>query len=199
MIVTTFVLSGNEVGCQIILLLFVSMTKIFTSLAALSLGLALAGCDSNKSTPTPSASPKTQLLTAKNWRLTSSVSRVTFNIFGQTTSTTLDGYAQFPSCRRDDFLKFNVGTGNNNAWVVDEGSTKCTTTGPQSRTGTWFFNAAETEITLLDPTSPINVLKSQIVQIPQLTATTLQTIITVRDTVNTIPRETVATNMYTAF
>jgi hypothetical protein len=177
----------------------VLMTKISTYLMALSLGLSLAGCSSNDPTPSRSLSPKTQLLTATNWRLASSISQVTFDVSGQPLSTTVDGYAQFPTCRRDDFMKFNVGTGTNNAWIVDEGATRCVSTGPQSRTGTWSFNTAETEITLLDPTLPVAGLQRQVVQVPQLTATTLQLVLTYLDTVNTIPRKTVATNTYTAF
>jgi|GEM_PF-1284836 len=177
------------------------MMKLSALFCGLTLAAAVTGCGSkNDPTPsTPAVSAKTALLTAKNWRCTASTSVVTFYIGGQTTTTSLDGYAQFPSCRRDDFLKFDVGaSGGTNPWTVDEGATRCTSTGPQTRTGTWSFNPAETQITLLDPTSPVRNLRNQVVEVPVLTATTLQTIITVMDTVNTIPRRTVATNTYAA-
>lgn len=168
MTATTFVVSGRAAGCQIILLLFVSMNKIFTSLAALSLGLLLAGCGSSgNSNPTPSVSPRTQLLAGTKWRITAIIAASSFA--GQT--ITRDAYASVGSCKRDDYLKFET----NLTLTQDEGATRCSTSSPQSKQGTWSFNTAETEITTVDPSIAVGSLgRTVVAEVLQLTSTALQ-------------------------
>lgn len=116
------------------------MKKISLLLLAV---VALGACKKDDSNPTPSAS-KTDLLTAKNWRISSQSSTTVTS--GK--STTTDEYASSPACERDDFTKFSA----NKMLVVDEGATKCNTSDPQTQSGSWDFNSDQTKLNLSSPT-----------------------------------------------
>jgi hypothetical protein len=168
------------------------MTKTFTSLAALSLGLLLAGCGSTgSSNPTPSVSPRTQLLTTPKWRITAISQMLTFN--GQT--ITSNAYAGVSSCRRDDFGKFNV----DKTVVTDEGATKCLSAAAQTKTGTWSFNAAETDITVVDPNPTPGSIGNATAEILQMTSTNMQLRTTTTQTQAGYPITVVLTTDYVAF
>jgi hypothetical protein len=118
------------------------MRKITLMIAALAF-LTVSSCkkeDEKTTTPTKS---KTELLTAKAWKITA----MTINpgitpIPGGPTIT--DFFAQLEPCSKDDTEKFNTGgTG-----VSDEGATKCDPADPQSSNFTWVFNPSETIITI---------------------------------------------------
>lgn len=106
--------------------------SLFLFVAA-SLGACRKGSDT--ATPTPS---RTDLLTAKSWRLT--------------TATISIGGFPFPgainACSMDDFLKF----GTNKVLTHDEGATKCDPTDPQTDNGTWDM-PSDTKLTLALPNS----------------------------------------------
>lgn len=153
------------------------MKNISSYLLGLSLALAVAGCG-KKSDPTPAANPvsaKTALLTASKWRITAITSTTTF--FGQT--VTGDSYTSLSACQRDNFETFST----NLTTTYDEGATKCSGTDPQTKQGTWSFNTAETELTIVDPsqaaTSPLRTATAEVVQLTanamQLRTTTTQT------------------------
>ncbi|HEX8330452.1 MAG TPA: lipocalin family protein [Hymenobacter sp.] len=88
--------------------------------------------DENKPAPT-----KTELLTAKGWRLTD------VKIGGQSI------YSLFitDACEKDNFIKFN----SNKSATFDEGATKCSSSDPQTETGRWEFTTNETKLKLTDP------------------------------------------------
>lgn len=127
--------------------------------------LALGSCKKNDETaPTPAAPSKTDLLTAKNWRVTADKTTTTV---GTTASTTTDEYAISRACERDNFIKFNT----NKTASFDEGATKCDTSDPQTQSGSWDFNSDGTKLIITDPTSGSIALQQDILE---LTATTLR-------------------------
>lgn len=85
---------------------------------------------------------KTELLTAKNWRLSAAVVSGTY----QGTSFSEDGYANADPCEKDNFLKFN----SNKTVAYDQGPTKCddTAADPQTEQGAWDFNSDESKLLL---------------------------------------------------
>ncbi|MBF9235967.1 hypothetical protein I2I05_01025 [Hymenobacter sp. BT683] len=169
------------------------MNKRFTHLLILSLALVAAACgkDGDPTPDKPAVSAKTALLTTPKWRITAIVGTTTFG--GQT--TTINGYASLPACQKDNFGKFNV----DKSVVMDEGATKCSTTAPQSKTGTWSFNAAETELTTVDPSQPTGTLQHTVVaEVLQLTATALKVKTTTTQTVSGFTIVSTATTTYAA-
>lgn len=163
-------------------------------LVGASLLLALAGC-SKKSDPTPAApalSAKTLLLTAPKWRITAIVGATTFN--GQTITT--DGFANLQSCVKDNFSKYN----SDLTLIYDEGATKCSNTAPQTKPGTWSFNAAEDKLTVVDPSVPAGTTGNTITaDLLQLTSTSLQVRTTNTQTVSGYTVVSTATTTYAAF
>ncbi|MBJ6107579.1 hypothetical protein JAO73_01040 [Hymenobacter sp. BT523] len=170
------------------------MRKPSTYLLGLALALTVAACG-KKSDPTPTPDPvsaKTNLLTTPKWRITSSVGTTTF--MGQTVTT--DVYASLQSCQKDNFAKFNL----DHTAVSDEGATKCSASGPQTKQGTWSFNTAETELTTIDPSVPAGSPgNTTVAEIQQLTATTLQVKTTTTQTSSGITVTSSVSTTYTAF
>ena len=168
--------------------------KYFSSfLLSLSLLFTLAGCGKKSDpTPTPTFSANTVTLTAPKWRITAIVG--TFTFAGQTTTT--DGYSGLASCQKDNFLKFNTDF----TAISDEGATKCSSSAAQSKQGTWSFNKAETQITIVDPSVPAGSTGNTITaDILQLTATTMQLKTTNTQTSGGYTVVSTATTTYTAF
>ncbi|TVT41295.1 hypothetical protein FNT36_07515 [Hymenobacter setariae] len=100
----------------------------------LFLGIAALGAckKDGESTPAPS---RTDLLTAKSWRLT-------------TINATLNGSplpsSLIPACYNDDLFKFNA----DKTVVQDAGANKCNSTDPQTQSGTWSFNTDQSKLTI---------------------------------------------------
>ena len=111
--------------------------SIYLLTAAMGLS-ALSSCKKDSTgTPTPAASTKTDLLTAKNWK---------------TTDIKVNGQSIFNSplvdnCDKDDLTKFNT----NKSATFDEGTLKCNTASPQSSNGSWDFTTGETKLKVTDP------------------------------------------------
>ncbi|GAB2947118.1 hypothetical protein GCM10027048_10170 [Hymenobacter coalescens] len=105
---------------------------------------------------------KTELLTAKSWRVTAA--RETVTTGGQTTSS--DEYATFGACEKDDFVKFLA----DKKVEFNEGATKCNTADPQTETGAWDFNSDQTKLTLTDPDLGLSL----VYDIVELNASTLK-------------------------
>lgn len=111
------------------------------TLSAYTLAIAMAtltvGCKKD-SPPTPTPAPtKTELLTAKNWKMTD------FKINGQSVFNT----GIVDDCEKDDLTKFNA----NKSTTFDEGTLKCDPAAPQTHTGSWEFTTNETKLKVTDP------------------------------------------------
>lgn len=102
----------------------------------LLLSLAALGACKKDGENTPSAS-RTDLLTAKNWRVASQTTTLTL-AGTTTTSTTID------ACDKDDFIKFNT----DKSAVHDQGATKCDPTDPQTDKGTWDLPGDQSKLTV---------------------------------------------------
>lgn len=113
--------------------------------------LSVASCsttDEKTSTPVTTAS-KTDLLTAKKWRVTA----LTYN--------GTDAYATMDACDKDDLHIFKVG----GVYNADNGPTKCTPTDDQIFTiSTWAFSENDTKLTFDNDTFTV----------VELTATTMK-------------------------
>ncbi|RZJ86488.1 MAG: hypothetical protein EOO60_13370 [Hymenobacter sp.] len=114
------------------------MKHMSTYLLVAALGLAgLSSCKKDDaSTPAPTLS-KTDLLTAKSWRMTD------FKVAGQSVYNT----PLVQACDKDDLIKFNV----NKTATFDEGSVKCDPTSAQSRAGSWELMTNDTMLKLTSP------------------------------------------------
>ncbi|RZJ91221.1 MAG: hypothetical protein EOO60_08205 [Hymenobacter sp.] len=112
------------------------MKHFATYLLVTAVGLAsLASCKKDAET-TPALS-KTDLLTAKSWKVTD------IKVSGQSIYAT----PLFAACDKDDLVKFNA----SKSATFDEGTLKCDPTTPQSRTGSWDFTSSETKLKVTDP------------------------------------------------
>jgi hypothetical protein len=113
------------------------MNKI-TLFLAVSILLIITSC---KKEEEEKPKTRTELLTAKPWKLTALTVNPGINIAG---TTITDFYTQLPSCEKDNIEKYNIGgTG-----FYDEGASKCNPSAPQTRPFTWIFNPSETILTI---------------------------------------------------
>lgn len=156
----------------------------FIFLAALALGSCKKNDDNS-----PASTSKTDLLTAKSWRVTAEKSTSTV---GSTAGTTTDDYANSPACERDNFLKFNT----NKTATFDEGATKCSTSDPQTQSGAWDFNSDGTKLTITDPSGSGLAIQQDILE---LSATTLRLRNTSSYTAGGITLTTTDETTFTAF
>jgi hypothetical protein len=126
---------------------------------------ALTACKKEEATAPAS---KTDLLTAKNWRLTA----YTTTVIAASGNTTTDMYAAEPPCSRDNFMAFK----RDNTLAFDEGLTKCNPLAEQTTSIAWAWQDNETTLAYSTNTNSgtgpvgISTLKYQVVE---LTASTL--------------------------
>jgi hypothetical protein len=130
-------------------------------LSFLLLSLIALGACKKDGENTPSAS-RTDLLTAKKWR----VSSLTYTAISVGKITTTDEYALEQACHRDDFYKFNT----DKTLVADEGATKCSASDTQTSTQNWDFNSDQTNL-LVTSSGYMSTGSKDIVE---LSATTLR-------------------------
>ena len=118
------------------------MKKLFNLFIALVLVGSFTGCKKDNDDDKPKT--KTELLTAKNWRLSAAVASGVY----QGVSFSQDGYADMEPCEKDDFLKFN----SDKTLIYDQGPTKCddTAADPQTDQGAWDLNSDQTKLLLSD-------------------------------------------------
>jgi hypothetical protein len=114
------------------------MKNRFLYLLPLAMGLSLTAC--KKDSETTPAPTKSELLTAKNWRVSAAV---TTTKVGTAATTTVDDYAGSPACEKDDFIKFEA-----NKTLVANGGTVLCPGDPQTASGAWDFNSDQTKLTL---------------------------------------------------
>jgi hypothetical protein len=131
------------------------MKRFSTYLVLTVVGLAgLASCNKDETTSLQRAATKTDVLTAKSWKVTD-IKIADKSIF----KTIL-----VDSCSKDDLTKFNA----NKSVTFEEGKVKCDASSPQARTGSWEFTTNETKLKVTD--SDGSVLEEPI---STLTTTTL--------------------------
>lgn len=110
--------------------------KSYLILATITaLTVSLASCtksDDKTTTPANTAPTKTELLTAKGWKITGA------------TANGVDAFANYDACERDNTLTFKT----NFTAITDEGATKCDPTDPQTITETWSFASNEAKVIL---------------------------------------------------
>jgi hypothetical protein len=125
--------------------------------------LLMAGCGKS-SEPAPAKQPSAReaLLTTPRWHLQSMVEVRTTTSGAVTTTDVMPAAAQLP-CAQDDYKQFKV----DRTFEDNQGSNKCSPSGPQTYPGTWDFSSNETEI-VFDPGKP-STFRYQILD---LTATT---------------------------
>jgi len=139
------------------------MKKLSFFALSLTLFTGVVSCSKDNEEPTPATKTKTELLTAKNWRLTAE--QMTMVSGGKT--TTEDHFKDYEACEKDDFYKFNP----DKSLIADQGATKCSSSAnePQSEKGTWDFNSDQTKLTF-SADGPLGITFN----IAELTATTLK-------------------------
>ncbi|GAB3299471.1 hypothetical protein ACFQT0_31055 [Hymenobacter humi] len=120
---------------------------------------SLTACQKDKD---PAAPTKTDLLTATNWRLAAyTVVSVTAG-----SSTTVDAYAAYPACQRDNFIRFRP----DKSILYDEGPAKCDPAISQTETSSWQW--ADNEQTLAVASRVVNA--SIPYEVVELTNSTLR-------------------------
>src|SRR4028119_184917 len=98
------------------------ITLTALTLATVASSFVFTSCKKDKDDPKPKS--KTELLTAKNWRITGDVET---QVIGGRTVTT-DNYAtEYDPCDKDDYTKFDA----NKVFKDNEGALKCDPTAPQ--------------------------------------------------------------------
>ena len=156
--------------------------KILSTCALLAAMATLTvGCKKDDSTPTAS---KTDMLTAKNWKVTADVTVATAT--GQAAVMT-DNFATTVACERDNYFKFNA----DKTVIANEGTNVCSGS-PQTANGVWDFNSDQTKLTM--GTASSSGIVGQF-DLKELSATTLK--ISVTDTYNGVTE--VETLTFTAF
>lgn len=144
----------------------------------------LAACQKADDAPAPAPVSRTDLLTARSWRLSAATTTV---VATGAPPVITDDYAQLPACERDDFRQFNV----NKILFVDAGALRCDPNDPQVRRFSWAFGPNETQLLI---SSLTGTLLNQY-DLVELTASTLR----LRET--TVSGSTTRTQslMFTAF
>lgn len=97
---------------------------------------------------------KKALITANSWKISAMTIDPPIDFLGIQIS---DMYAMMDACTKDDLMTFN----EDGTYQVTEGATKCDESDPDiSESGTWGFNADETQITQTntESTTTFNVL-----------------------------------------
>jgi hypothetical protein len=120
------------------------------SILAFGLAVLFTGCKKDQEDPAPPATKsqtKTELLTARNWRITASTLAVGNN--------TQDIFGQVAACNKDDFARFNA----DHTVRFDAGPERCLSSDPQFQSGTWELTDNETKLALRygSLTSPADV------------------------------------------
>lgn len=114
---------------------FVSMAKLAT-MGLIALMLATSCKKDDPATPNREA-----LLTAGAWKLSAMTVDPAIDWFGTPVTNV---FPQLPGCLKDDLTIFK----SNGIVNYDEGATKCDPNDPQTTSGTWTFNPAQTVLSI---------------------------------------------------
>ena len=112
-------------------------STIFLASALLLTTTFFSAC--SKDDVAPRATTKTELLTAKKWRITAAT-------YKEDNDPVQDKYADVDACSKDDFYKFNA----DKTFVLDEGATRCNTNDPQTYVSGWDITADGSILLLLE-------------------------------------------------
>lgn len=118
------------------------MKKFTILVMALAFVAAIGSCKKDENnTPMPGKT-KTAILTSNVWKQTARTISPSIDVNG---TMVTDLYALDDECDKDDLYKFKA----DKTFTQEEGATKCDPSDPQVyATGTWTFNADETQLIL---------------------------------------------------
>lgn len=125
------------------------------TLATAASSFVFTSCKKDDEDPKPKT--RTELLTAKSWRVTAATASVG--------ATTQDLYASTPACSKDDFTKFNA----NKTTTFDEGATRCDPSDPQTSAGAWDLTSGDTKLLIQETTSSTSGELYEIVELSEST------------------------------
>lgn len=112
------------------------ITLLFIIASIVSLGACKKDEDNTSATP----KTKSELLTAKPWKLSALTVSPAYNVGG---TMITDFYAQMQACDKDDIYSFK----SDKTFTQEEGATKCDPNDPQvSDAGTWTFSSDEKQL-----------------------------------------------------
>lgn len=115
---------------------FKTWSRLASVMAILSIALASTSCELfDKDDDKDDDSVKAKIV--GTWQLKSLTCDPAIDWFGTTVTNV---YAQLPACIKDDLVIIQ----NNNTYLEDEGTSKCQNSDPQTVTGTWALNPAQT-------------------------------------------------------
>ena len=115
---------------------FKTWSRLASVMAILSIALASTSCELfDKDDDKDEDSVKAKIV--GTWQLKSLTCDPAIDWFGTTVTNV---YAQLPACIKDDLVIIQ----NNNTYLEDEGTSKCQNSDPQTVSGTWALNPAQT-------------------------------------------------------
>ncbi|MBC6605865.1 lipocalin family protein [Hymenobacter sp. BT188] len=105
------------------------MNKLFSFALSLALTGTLVSCGDDNNDPQPTNQTASEKLMAKTWMVTAVTEK-------EGTKAAVDIFTSEDACFKDNLYKFQA----SNAFVVDEGKTKCFSASPQTLTGQWSLS-----------------------------------------------------------
>ena len=115
---------------------FKTWSRLASVMAILSIALASTSCELfDKDDDKDEDSVKAKIV--GTWQLKSLTCDPAIDWFGTTVTNV---FAQLPACIKDDLVIIQ----NNNTYLEDEGTSKCQNSDPQTVSGTWALNPAQT-------------------------------------------------------
>jgi hypothetical protein len=134
---------------------------IFPAIAFLALSSCKKNNETNENTPENSKPviTKTDILTAKSWKLTAATISPGISFQGGPFIT--DFYQYIEDCKKDDLVIYKA----DGKLITDEGASKCNPDDPQTEEFNWSFSNNETKIIMDGDTSTIMQLDSTTLRI----------------------------------
>lgn len=102
------------------------MNKLSSFALSLAMAGTLAGCGDKNNDPQPTNQTVSARLMAKTWMVTAVTEK-------EGNKAAVDIFTSEDACLKDNLYTF----GASNAFILDEGKTKCFSTSPQTTTGRW--------------------------------------------------------------
>jgi hypothetical protein len=105
------------------------MNKLSSFALSLAVAGALVSCGDDNNDPQPSNQTASEKLMARSWMITAATEKKGNN-------AAVDIFTSEDACLKDNLYKFQAA----NAFLVDEGKTKCSSASPQTLTGQWTLS-----------------------------------------------------------